>query len=101
MDQPSQNKTYRDLMSERASLDARIKEARDVEVAGAMSQVNKLIEEFGLTPEDIFPAFASALRKPVAAKYRNPETGQTWTGRGKPPVWTKGLDLTQFRVQPA
>jgi len=26
-------------------------------------------------------------RGPVAPKYRNPETGSTWTGRGKAPRW--------------
>jgi len=26
-------------------------------------------------------------RKPVAPKYRDPNTGETWTGRGKPPRW--------------
>lgn len=24
---------------------------------------------------------------PVAPKYRNPETGETWSGRGRTPVW--------------
>ena len=30
----------------------------------------------------------------IAAKYRNPENPeQTWTGRGKTPVWARGVDL--------
>jgi DNA-binding protein H-NS len=28
-------------------------------------------------------------RKPVAVKYRNLETNETWTGRGKAPRWMK------------
>jgi len=31
-------------------------------------------------------------RKPVAVKYRNPETGDTWTGRGQPVKWLKALE---------
>ena len=31
-------------------------------------------------------------RKPVAVKYRNAETGETWTGRGKPPTWLKAQE---------
>lgn len=26
-------------------------------------------------------------RSSVAPKYRDPETGETWSGRGKPPTW--------------
>ncbi|VCU72548.1 H-NS histone family protein [Pigmentiphaga humi] len=30
---------------------------------------------------------AKAPARQVAPKYRHPETGETWTGRGKPPRW--------------
>ena len=32
----------------------------------------------------------------VAAKFRNPETGQTWSGRGREPVWIKGRNREEF-----
>lgn len=28
-----------------------------------------------------------ATQEPSAAKYKNPQTGATWSGRGKPPTW--------------
>jgi DNA-binding protein H-NS len=31
-------------------------------------------------------------RAPVRAKYRNPETGETWSGRGSAPGWLKRLE---------
>ena len=34
----------------------------------------------------------------VAAKYRDPVTGQTWTGRGKAPKWIDGKDRNQFVI---
>lgn len=34
-------------------------------------------------------AKTTADKKPVAAKFRDPATGKTWTGRGKRPVWLK------------
>jgi len=33
------------------------------------------------------PAKSGAVKKPVPPKYRHPETGATWTGRGKAPLW--------------
>ncbi|WP_429500929.1 H-NS family nucleoid-associated regulatory protein (plasmid) [Robbsia andropogonis] len=31
--------------------------------------------------------------------YRDPETGWTWSGRGKPPKWIAGRDYDQFLIQ--
>ena len=35
----------------------------------------------------------------VAAKYRNPETGDTWTGRGREPGWIKGKNRDEFALK--
>jgi DNA-binding protein H-NS len=35
----------------------------------------------------------------VAPKYRNPETGDTWTGRGREPSWIKGKDRQDFALK--
>ena len=35
----------------------------------------------------------------VAAKFRNPETGETWSGRGRQPKWLKGKNRDEFKVQ--
>lgn len=34
----------------------------------------------------------------VAPKYRNPETGDTWTGRGREPAWIKGKNRDDFAL---
>lgn len=48
-------------------------------------------------------AKAATERKPVPAKYRNAETGETWTGRGRAPRWlataeTAGRKREEFLV---
>ena len=35
-------------------------------------------------------------RKPAHPKYRDPVSGQTWSGRGKEPAWIAGKDRTMF-----
>ncbi len=59
----------------------------------------KSMKEYDISPEDIAAAYNSgrgirgakkakaATTKVVAPKYRNPETGDTWSGRGKAPRW--------------
>lgn len=37
-------------------------------------------------------------KRPVPPKYRDPSSGKTWTGRGKPPVWIAGKNRDQFLI---
>jgi DNA-binding protein H-NS len=37
---------------------------------------------------------ASAKRTKVGAKYKGPNPGETWTGRGRPPGWLVALEAT-------
>jgi len=36
--------------------------------------------------------------KPPPFQYRDPVTGATWSGRGKPPAWIRDKDHSVFRV---
>ena len=92
---------YKELVKQRDALDQQIQQARQQELAGAISQVRALVAEFGLTATDVFPsgrARSSSSGTKVAPKYRNPATGQTWTGRGKPPRWIQDQDREQFVI---
>jgi DNA-binding protein H-NS len=94
--------SYKDLLQQREALEQAIAAARQREISDAVAKVRELVAEFGLTAQDIFPARGSkAAGKPVskvAAKYRDPATGQTWTGRGKAPKWIDGKDRNQFVI---
>jgi len=93
--------SYKDLLKQREELEKQIQEARQRELAEAVAKVRALVEEYGLTTEDIFPparAARSGAGSKVAPKYKNPATGETWTGRGKPPKWIQDQDRTQFEI---
>ena len=82
--------TYQELLQQRIALDVKIKAARDTEMAEAIAKVRGIVSEFGLTAEDVFVSgrkTRSNAGQKVSPKYLNPETGQTWTGRGKAPGW--------------
>lgn len=91
--------TYKELLAQREALEQQIAAARKAEVTGAVQEIRGLIEAFGLTQDDIFPV-AKQKREigAVAPKYRDPATGQTWSGRGKPPSWIKDQDRSQFEI---
>lgn len=90
---------YKTLLQQKAELDARIAEVMKTEKTGAVAQARALIQEYQLTERDLFPAAGTKSAASVGApKYRDPATGNTWTGRGKPPNWIVGKDRTPFQI---
>lgn len=95
--------SLKELLQQREAIEKAIAEARQSEIASAVAKVRELVAEHGLTVQDVFPGRAgkSAAKSgasKVAAKYRDPATGQTWTGRGKAPKWIDGKDRSQFLI---
>lgn len=82
---------------------------RKAEAAAAIKTVRDLIAQYGLTADDVGlgsgrgrskAKAASAPKQAGQAKYRDPTTGKTWTGHGKPPGWiAKAADRTKFLIE--
>lgn len=94
--------SYKDLLKQREELEKKINEARQRELTEAVSKVRALIQEHGLSADDVFPKGRSARNhaagSKVAPKYKNPKTGETWTGRGKAPKWIQDQDRSKFEI---
>ena len=93
--------TYKELLKQREDLEQQIQEARRTELSDAVAKVRALIAEYELSADDVFPparARSSNAGSKVAPKYRDPATGQTWTGRGKPPKWIQDQDREKFAI---
>lgn len=91
--------SYPELLARKAELDAQIAAAQAERKAEGIASARALIQEHGLTAADVFPA-AKSKGSVGAPKYRDPATGATWTGRGKPPNWINGKDRTPFQITP-
>ncbi|MFZ7309873.1 H-NS family nucleoid-associated regulatory protein [Comamonas jiangduensis] len=95
--------TYKELLAQRAELEKQIEAARKEALSSAIAQVRAIIAEYELTEEDVFSKktarAATTGHKTVAPKYRDPITGATWTGRGKPPLWIAGKDRLNFLIE--
>jgi DNA-binding protein H-NS len=93
-----------DLIAQREALDKQIAETRKNELREAIGTIQSLVSEFGLTSADIFGVGRAEKKmdkrtgKKVAPKYRDPATGNTWTGRGRAPTWLEGKDKAKFLI---
>jgi DNA-binding protein H-NS len=92
--------SYKELIEQRQALEAQIEAARKAEIGEAVATIRQLCGDYGLTEKDIFTGDGKSSRKGsvVAAKYRDPATGATWTGRGKAPLWIAGADREKFLI---
>ena len=91
---------YKELLKQREELEAQIAQARKAELETAIAKARQLVLDYSLTERDIFGGVRTSTAKgtTVAPKYKDPATGATWTGRGKPPRWIADKDRAQFLI---
>jgi len=102
--------TLQELLEQQAALNRQNSAARSAEQSRAISEIRALMAEHSLTAADTAAASAAAHKgatkksgKKVAAKYRDPATGATWTDRGLNPKWlaqavADGKTLSDFAI---
>jgi len=99
--------TIQELLAQRDALEKQIAEAQRSAKADAIAKVKSLMTEYGLTAADLSGKATVTVKaegvKKVAAKYRDPASGQSWTGRGLKPKWLQaalnsGKSLEEFII---
>lgn len=95
--------SYKELKEKADELMRQAEAARAAEIQSVVSQIRKIMDDYGVTVADLRGAGKRRGRKPgavkakakksrgtrgrVPPKYRDPATGKTWSGRGKEPTW--------------
>ncbi|ODU05149.1 MAG: hypothetical protein ABS89_02370 [Thiobacillus sp. SCN 63-1177] len=96
--------TYKELKAQAEALLQQAEAARRAEIAAVVAEIQAKMREYGITLADLRGgAKKSRSRAAVAAKYRNPATGESWSGRGRAPKWlademAKGRARDEFLV---
>jgi DNA-binding protein H-NS len=97
--------SYRELLAQREKLEKQIEEAKAREYAEVLNEIKQKMSDYGITLAELGGTRAKAVkaagrpRAGVAPKYRDPESGSTWSGRGKPPRWIAGQDRDKFLIE--
>jgi DNA-binding protein H-NS len=96
-----------DLIAQKEAIERQIRDAQSSQRGEAIAAIRSLMTQHGLTAADIAakPAATKGTRSgsKVAAKYRDPQSGATWTGRGLKPKWLaaaikSGKSLSDFAI---
>ena len=95
---------YDELRAKAAEILAQAEQVKAEEKQQAARACRAMIASYGITAKDLGlekPVKVKTGPKPgnkVAAKYRDPQSGATWSGRGKTPKWINGADRSQYAI---
>jgi len=95
---------YEEIQAKIADLQAQAARVKAEEKAQAIEAARAMIDSYGITAKDLgLDKMVKAKSGPkvgnkIAAKYRDPATGATWSGRGKTPRWINGADRSQYAI---
>ncbi|SDV48584.1 H-NS histone family protein [Chitinasiproducens palmae] len=95
--------SYKELLAQREELEKQIEAARSKEFDTVVADIKQKIEFYGITAADLGMGAKSKTaekrpRNSVAPKYRDPKSGATWSGRGKPPRWIAGKNRDEYTI---
>lgn len=83
--------TLKELKKLRKDVDKMIVNFEDRKKREALSELEKKAAELGFSLSDLTKV--GKVKKVSPPKYRNPaDPEQTWTGRGRTPLWVKALE---------
>jgi DNA-binding protein H-NS len=96
--------TYKELKAQAEALLQQAEAARLAEIAAVVVEIQAKMKEYGITLDDLKGRTKKTpSRVAVAAKYRNPASGESWSGRGRAPRWLtdelgKGHSRDEFLI---
>ncbi|AOJ10004.1 H-NS family nucleoid-associated regulatory protein [Burkholderia mayonis] len=93
--------TYQELLAQRKVLEAEINAVKLEARNAVLAEVRRMVGEFDISAHEVYGAGRGRKRQRGEAKYRDPVTGTTWSGRGRPPAWINGKDRTHFEITPS
>jgi DNA-binding protein H-NS len=93
----------KELLAQREALQRELEQAREQEAERALREIVAKMTEYKISLQELIGTKANArLVPPVPnAKYRDPVTGATWSGRGRAPQWIADKNRDEFLIQPS
>ncbi len=95
--------TIRDLQKQLGQLNLLVAEAKQQEKQAKLKQIAEDVKEYGITEIELLRAagFIQAKRQKTPAKYYDPDTGRSWSGKGSRPKWLVGKNLDDYAIRNA
>jgi len=98
------NPTIHELQKQLGQLNLLVEEVKQHEKQAKLRQIAEAVKEYGITETELLRAagFIQAKRQKAPAMYYDPNSGNSWSGKGPRPKWLvdKNLDDYLIREEP-
>jgi DNA-binding protein H-NS len=96
--------TYQEYQEQIAKLQSLAEQVRQNEIVEARRQVRELMQKHNLSAADLItpprkPVVSGRKQATVQAKYQDPASGRSWSGRGRTPRWLDGKNREDFLLK--
>ncbi|CAD9223212.1 MULTISPECIES: H-NS family nucleoid-associated regulatory protein [Burkholderia cepacia complex] len=93
--------TIRELQKQLGHLNLIVEEARQKEKKIKLEEIAEQVKLFDITEIELLRAagFVKANRQKASAKYYDPDTGRSWSGKGARPKWLTGKNLDDYLIR--
>lgn len=86
------------LLARQEALDKQLAELRERETRQALNEIVSKMREYSISINELMGGKAGSQPDEPPAKYRDPVSGSTWSGRGRAPGWIVGKERSEFLV---
>jgi DNA-binding protein H-NS len=95
--------SLKELLARREPLQQELEQARPLETERALREIVAKMRKYKITLQEVVGTKAHTRMVSPAdnAKYRDPATGATWSGRGRVPQWIADKNRDDFLIQPS
>ena len=94
--------TIEALQLHKEEVERKLLAKRETENRAVIDQIVELVNTHNIPVAELVDALGGLKLKrklgPAVQKYRDPETGLTWSGRGKEPLWLRGKERAKFQI---
>jgi DNA-binding protein H-NS len=92
--------SLKDLLEQHKALEQQLLVARQREAEIVLADIVRTMKQYKISLVELMGSKEKVVdeRKPAAAKYRDPETGATWSGRGRAPHWIIDRNRDDFLI---
>lgn len=94
--------SYKEITAQIEKLTKQAEQARAKELETVIAQIHQVMNDYGITAADLgLKSGATRGRRKTgtaAPKFRDSESGATWTGRGRAPAWIAGKDRSKYAI---
>lgn len=84
------------LRAQQEALDQQLAEAKERETRLVLIEIVQKMREYGISLNELMGRKTGSPPIEPGAKYRDPVSGATWSGRGRAPHWIAGKNRDEF-----